>query len=73
MGFWTIGAKDLVEIHMVTSPAFYADVGMNLHVYQGTVGYGTANLVILNFSADSFDAGAICGTQITQATVGRYS
>jgi hypothetical protein len=73
VGFWTIGAKDIVEIHMVTSPAFYADVNMNLQAYHGTFAYFKAQLVILNFSGDSFDAVGIIGKEIAQTTVGRCS
>ena len=73
VGFWTIGAKDIVEIHMVTSPAFYADVNMDLNAYHGTFSYFKAKLVILNFSGDSFDAVGLIGKEIGQATVGRCS
>ena len=73
VGFWTIGDKDIVEIHMVTSPAFYVDVNMELHAYHGTYSYFNAKLVILNFSGDSFDAVVILGEEIGQATIGRCS
>jgi hypothetical protein len=73
VGFWTIGAKDIVEIHMVTSPAFYADVNMDLSAYHGTFSYFNAKLVILNFSGDSFDGVVIFGEEIGQATIGRCS
>lgn len=73
MGFWTIGAKDIVEIHKVTSPAFYADVNIDLRAYHGTFSYFNAKLVILNFSGDSFDAVGIIGKEIAQTTVGRCS
>ena len=73
VGFWTIGDKDIVEIHMVTSPAFYADVDMDLHDYHGTFSYFAAKLVILNFSGDAFDAVGVIGKEISQSTVGRCS
>ena len=73
VGFWTIGAKDIVEIHLLTSPAFYADVKMDLSSYHGTFSYFNAKLVILNFSVDSFDAVVIFGEEIGQATIGRCS
>ena len=73
VGFWTIGDKDIVEIDMLTSPAFYADVEMDLSAYHGTFSYFEAKLVILNFSGDSFDGVAILGEEIGQATFGRCS
>ena len=73
VGFWTIGDKDIVEIDMLTSPAFYADVEMDLSAYHGTFSYFEAKLVILNFSGDSFDAVAILGAEIGQTIVGRCS
>jgi len=73
VGFWTIGDQDIVDIHMVTSPAFYDDVNMDLSAYHGTFSYFKAKLVIVNFSGDSFDAVAILGTQIGQAILGRCS
>ena len=73
VGFWTIGDKDIVEIDMLTSPAFYADVEMDLSAYHGTFSYFEAKLVVLNFSGDSFDGVAILGEEIGQATFGRCS
>jgi hypothetical protein len=73
VGFWTIGDKDIVEIDMLTSPAFYADVEMDLSAYHGTFSYFEAKLVVLNFSGDSFDGVVILGTEIGQATFGRCS
>ena len=73
VGFWSIGDKDIVEIHMLTSPAFYADVNMGLSAYHGTFSYFKAKLVILNFSGDSFDGVAILGEEIGQAAFGRCS
>ena len=73
VGFWTIGDKDIVEIDMLTSPAFYADVEIDLSAYHGTFSYFEAKLVILNFSGDSFDGVVILGEEIGQATFGRCS
>ena len=46
VGLWTIGDKDIVEIHLLTSPAFYVDVNMDLSAYHGTLSYfnGIVNL-----------------------------
>ena len=73
VGFWIIGDKDIVDIHMVTSPAFYADMDMDLSEYEGTFSNFIVKLVILNFSRGAFDAVGIIGEEIVQATFGRCS
>ena len=66
VGFWGINA-DIVELHMVTSPAYFDDVEPTLGAFKGLYQYFQARMAIFNIQKDSFEAVGVLGNQIKQA------
>jgi hypothetical protein len=55
VGFWELN-KDTVELHMVTSPAFFDDLHKELKKFEGTYNYFYSRIVIFNTKDKSFEA-----------------
>ena len=66
VGFWGINA-DIVELHMVTSPAYFDDVEPTLEAFEGQYHYFKTRMAIYNIEKNSFEAIGVLGNQIKQA------
>ena len=66
-GFWHID-NYIVQLHMVTSPGFYANVNEQLKEFQGKFIYVPARLVTTDVQPDRFDGVGVLGQEIKKAT-----
>ena len=66
-GFWYID-NYIVQLHMVTSPGFYANVNEQLKEFQGKFVYVPARLVTTDVQPDRFDGVGVLGQEIKKAT-----
>ena len=66
VGFWGL-KDDVVELHMVASPASFADINGELVGYDGLYYYFQARVVVLNSQPNRFDAIGVLGDKIDRA------
>jgi hypothetical protein len=71
VGFWGINEDDMLELHMVTSPAFFDDINSKLADFKGTYDYFQARMVIFNNKSQSFEAVGVIGNEMQRATAVR--
>lgn len=66
VGFWEISGdvKNVLHLHMVTSPAFFNDLHPELQQYQDIFGYYQTNIITFNLGKKSFEAIGIVGDQM---------
>ena len=70
VGFW--GLKEgILNLHMVTSPAFFDDIHKDLAGFEGIYNYFQARMVIFNTQKKSFEAFGVIGNEIKRATAVR--
>ena len=70
VGFW--GLKEgIIELHMVTSPAFFDDIHKDLAGFEGIYSYLRGRMVIFNTQNKSFEAFGIIGDEIKRAAAVR--
>ena len=70
VGFW--GLKEgILNLHMVTSPAFFDDIHKDLAGFEGIYNYFQARMVIFNTQNKSFEAFGVIGNEIKRATAVR--
>jgi hypothetical protein len=55
VGFWGIN-EDYMDIHMVTSPAYFQDVHEDMAYFEGIYGYFQGKLLVFNLEKESFEA-----------------
>ena len=70
VGFWRIN-KDILELNMVTSPAYFDDIDAALGEFKDLYNYFHARMVINNIEANSFEAVGVLGNQIKTTHAGR--
>lgn len=66
VGFWGL-KDDVVELHMVASPASFADINGELVGYDGLYYYFQARVVVINIQPNRFDAIGVLGDVIDRA------
>jgi len=70
VGFW--GLKEgILELHMVTSPAFFNDINRALVGFKGQYNYFLVRMAIFNTEQNSFEAFGVLGDEIKRATAVR--
>ena len=67
VGFWGIKA-DTLELHMVTSPAFFDDLHEQLAGFEGEYDYFRGKMVIFNTNNSGFEAVGGVGNEMRRAT-----
>ena len=63
VGFWGINA-DIVELHMVTSPAYFDNIEPTLGAFKDLYQYFQARMAVFNIQKDSFEAVGVLGNQL---------
>jgi hypothetical protein len=70
VGFW--GLKEgILDLHMVTSPAFFDDLHKDLAGFEGIYNYFQGRMVIFNTQNKSFEAFGVIGDEIKRASAVR--
>ncbi|MBT8367297.1 MAG: hypothetical protein KJP23_21610 [Deltaproteobacteria bacterium] len=70
VGFW--GLKEgILDLHMMTSPAFFDDLHKDLARFEGIYHYLQARMIIFNTQNKSFEAFGVIGDQIKRASAVR--
>ena len=70
VGFW--GLKEgILDLHMVTSPAFFDDLHKDLARFEGIYNYFQGRMVIFNTQIKSFEAFGVIGDEIKRASAVR--
>jgi hypothetical protein len=70
VGFW--GLKEgILDLHMVTSPAFFGDLHQELAGFEGIYSYFQGRMVIFNTQNKSFEAFGVIGDQIKRSSAVR--
>lgn len=70
VGFW--GLKEgILDLHMVTSPAFFDDLNKELAGFEGIYGYFQGRMIIFNTQRKSFEAFGVIGDEIKRAAAVR--
>ena len=70
VGFWSMN-KDILELHMVTSPAFFEDIHRSLVGFKGIYNYFQVRMVIFNNRNEGFEVFGVLGGEIKRATAVR--
>jgi hypothetical protein len=70
VGFWEL-TEDILELHMVTSPAFFDDIHRALVGFKGQYNYFQVRMVIFNTRDEGFEAFGVLGDEIKRATAVR--
>ena len=70
VGFW--GLKEgILDLHMVTSPAYFDDLHKDLAGFEGIYSYFLGRMVIFNTQNKSFEAFGVIGDEIKRASAVR--
>ena len=70
VGFW--GLKEgILDLHMVTSPAFFDDLHQELAGFEGIYNYFQGRMVIFNTQDKSFEAFGVIGDEMKRTTAVR--
>ena len=67
VGFWRL-KKGILDLHMVTSPAFFDDLHRELAGFEGIYSYFQGRMVIFNTQDKSFEAFGVIGDEIKRAS-----
>jgi hypothetical protein len=70
VGFWGI-EDDVLRLHMISSPAYFADIAQELKSYEGAYGYFLVKAVTFDMQKDSFGAVAVLGEQMNKLSAVR--
>ena len=70
VGFWVFN-RDILELHMLTSPAFFDDIHKALAAFGSLYDYFQAKVVIFNNKENSFEAIGLLGNEVKRATAVR--
>ena len=70
VGFWDLN-RDIVDLHMVTSPAFFHDIHRVLKGHEGEYNYFQIKLLISNTSQKGFEAFGVLGDEYKRMTAVR--
>ena len=63
VGFWQLD-EDTVDLHMVTSPAYFNDLHGGLKDFEGIYNYFHAKVIIFNNKKDSHEAIGVIGNEV---------
>ena len=67
VGFW--GLKEgILDLHMVTSPAFFDDIHKDLARFENIYNYFQGRMVIFNTQVTSFEAFGVIGDEIKRTS-----
>jgi len=70
VGFW--GLKEgILDLHMVTSPAFFDDLHKELAGFKGIYSYFQGRMIIFNTQDKSFEAFGVIGDEIKRTAAVR--
>jgi len=70
VGFW--GLKEgILDLHMVTSPAFFDDLHKDLAGFEGIYNYFQGRMIIFNTQNKSFEAFGVIGDEIKRTSAVR--
>ena len=70
VGFW--GLKEgILDLHMVTSPAFFDDIHKDLSGFKGIYSYFQGRMVIFNTQDKSFEAFGVIGNEMKRTSAAR--
>jgi len=70
VGFW--GLKEgILDLHMVTSPAFFDDIHKDLARFENIYNYFQGRMVIFNTQDKSFETFGVIGDEIKRTTAVR--
>jgi hypothetical protein len=70
VGFWGLNDEKL-NLHMVTSPAFFDDLHPDLQEFEGIYSYFQGRVVIFNTQKKSFEAFGVIGNEMQRTTAAR--
>ena len=70
VGFWGL-EEGILDLHMVTSPAFFDDLHKNLARFEGIFSYFQGRMVIFNTQDKSFEAFGVIGDEIKRSSAVR--
>ena len=70
VGFWGL-EEGILNLHMVTSPAFFVDIHKELDRFDGIYSYFQGRMVIFNTQNKSFEAFGVIGDEIRRTSAVR--
>lgn len=70
VGFWGL-EEGILNLHMVTSPAFFVDIHEDLDRFDGIYSYFQGRMVIFNTQNKSFEAFGVIGDEIRRTSAVR--
>jgi hypothetical protein len=70
VGFWGLN-EGILDLHMVTSPAFFDDLHKDLAGFEGIYNYFQGRMVIFNTQDKSFEAFGVIGDEMKRTTAVR--
>jgi hypothetical protein len=70
VGFWRLN-EGILNLHMVTSPAFFDDIHKDLAGFEGIYSYFQGRMVIFNTKNKSFEAFGMIGDEMKRTSAAR--
>ena len=70
VGFWEFN-KDILELHMLTSLAFFDDIHKSMAGFKDQFHYFPGKMIIFNTKQGSFEAFGVIGNEIERTTAVR--
>jgi len=70
VGFWELNEK-ILNLHMVTSPAFFHDIHRSLVGFKGMYNYYQVRMVIFNTELNGFEAFGVLGYEMKRTNAVR--
>ena len=70
VGFWGL-EEGILDLHMVTSPAFFDDLHEELAKFEGIYSYFQGRMVVFNTQDKSFEAFGVIGDEIKRTAAVR--
>jgi hypothetical protein len=70
VGFWELD-EEILNLHMVTSPAFFDDLNPDLQSFESEYNYFQARVVIFNTQKKNFEAFGVIGNEMKRMTAAR--
>ena len=67
VGFWEI-KDDTLELHMVSSPAYFSDIHKKLAEFEGVYDYFQGKMVLFNTNNTGFEAVGVIDNEMKRAT-----
>jgi hypothetical protein len=70
VGFWAL-KEGILDLHMVTSPAFFVDIHKDMAGFEGIYSYFQGRMVIFNTQDKSFEAFGVIGNEMKRTSAVR--